>query len=31
EGARKLAMMNMAAAVITLMAAAVAFIATFYK
>lgn len=30
-GARKLAMMNMAAAVITLMAAAVAFIATFYK
>ncbi|EIN2771784.1 conjugal transfer protein TraM [Escherichia coli] len=31
EGARKLAMMNMAAAVITLMAATVAFIATFYK
>ncbi|HBN2331010.1 TPA: conjugal transfer protein TraM [Escherichia coli O25b:H4-ST131] len=31
EGARKLAMMNMVAAVITLMAAAVAFIATFYK
>ncbi|EFB2348765.1 conjugal transfer protein TraM [Escherichia coli] len=30
EGARKLAMMNMAAAVITLMAAAVAFVATFY-
>ncbi|EHY2864314.1 conjugal transfer protein TraM [Escherichia coli] len=30
EGARKLAMMNMASAVITLMAAAVAFVATFY-